>query len=107
MRLDHLLSMEKVRSHHEGSRISHRLQTDAGTECEYLVRCSIFSDLAEALAAEEPRGCSSAGRAPALQAGGQGFDSPHLHQSASSRKVREERESGTNRTEVTVCSSGG
>ena len=24
-------------------------------------------------------GCSSAGRAPALQAGGQGFDSPHLH----------------------------
>ena len=28
-------------------------------------------------------GCSSAGRAPALQAGGQGFDSPHLHQSAS------------------------
>ena len=26
------------------------------------------------------RGCSSAGRAPALQAGGQEFDSPHLHQ---------------------------
>ena len=25
------------------------------------------------------RGCSSVGRAPALQAGGQGFDSPHLH----------------------------
>ncbi len=25
------------------------------------------------------RGCSSAGRAPALQAGGQGFDSLHLH----------------------------
>ena len=25
------------------------------------------------------RGCSSAGRAPALQAGGQEFDSPHLH----------------------------
>ena len=24
-------------------------------------------------------GCSSAGRAPALQAGGQGFDSLHLH----------------------------
>ena len=24
-------------------------------------------------------GCSSAGRAPALQAGGQEFDSPHLH----------------------------
>ena len=27
-------------------------------------------------------GCSSAGRAPALQAGGQGFDSLHLHQPA-------------------------
>ena len=26
------------------------------------------------------RGCSSAGRAPALQAGGQEFDPPHLHQ---------------------------
>ena len=25
------------------------------------------------------RGCSSAGRAPALQAGGQEFDPPHLH----------------------------
>src|SRR5579885_3798513 len=24
--------------------------------------------------------CSSAGRAPALQAGGQGFESPHVHQ---------------------------
>ena len=27
-------------------------------------------------------GCSSAGRAPALQAGGQEFDPPHLHQFA-------------------------
>ena len=26
-------------------------------------------------------GCSSAGRAPALQAGGQEFDPPHLHHS--------------------------
>src|SRR5271155_3292049 len=26
------------------------------------------------------RACSSAGRAPALQAGGQGFESPHVHQ---------------------------
>ena len=29
----------------------------------------------------EKWGCSSAGRAPALQAGGHGFDSHHLHQS--------------------------
>ena len=35
----------------------------------------------EALKTEETRGCSSAGRAPALQAGGHGFDSHHLHQS--------------------------
>ena len=28
------------------------------------------------------RGCSSAGRAPALQAGGQEFDPPHLHHDA-------------------------
>ena len=28
------------------------------------------------------RGCSSAGRAPALQAGGHGFESHHLHQRA-------------------------
>ena len=29
------------------------------------------------------RGCSSVGRAPALQAGGQGFESLHLHESGS------------------------
>ena len=32
------------------------------------------------------RGCSSDGRAPALQAGGQEFDSPHLHHGVSLRK---------------------
>ena len=31
----------------------------------------------------EVRGCSSVGRAPALQAGGHGFDSHHLHQASS------------------------
>ena len=30
-------------------------------------------------------GCSSAGRAPALQAGGQEFDSPHLHHNFASQ----------------------
>src|ERR1700730_9005686 len=29
---------------------------------------------------EQEWGCSSAGRAPPLQGGGQGFESPHLHQ---------------------------
>ena len=31
-------------------------------------------------------GCSSVGRAPALQAGGHGFESHHLHQSVSTDK---------------------
>ncbi len=33
-------------------------------------------------------GCSSAGRAPALQAGGQGFDSLHLHDGLIAQPVR-------------------
>ena len=33
-------------------------------------------------------GCSSVGRAPALQAGGHGFESHHLHQSNSERIVQ-------------------
>ena len=48
--------------------------------CEYDSHCcSILSDYLSLT----PRkwGCSSAGRAPALQAGGHGFDSHHLHQS--------------------------
>ena len=32
-------------------------------------------------------GCSSAGRAPALQAGGQGFDSPHLHHGGLEKRI--------------------
>ena len=39
------------------------------------VSCSIFRDRGPI----KKWGCSSAGRAPALQAGGQGFDSLHLH----------------------------
>ena len=37
-------------------------------------------DLKEKRSLREAWGCSSAGRAPALQAGGQEFDPPHLHQ---------------------------
>ena len=47
-------------------------------------------------------GCSSAGRAPALHAGGQEFDPPHLHQRAS------EDENDARRQKLTwACSSGG
>jgi hypothetical protein len=36
----------------------------------------------------KPRGCSSVGRAPALQAGGRRFDSDHLHHCANDAKRR-------------------
>ena len=68
-------------------------------------------------------GCSSAGRAPALQAGGQGFDSLHLHQFSDNGKSRdtkiavaegrEKSDKQLQRTELKsqmrkpVCSSGG
>ena len=35
----------------------------------------------------EARGCSSAGRAPALQAGGQEFDPPQLHHGSTSLTI--------------------
>ena len=38
------------------------------------------SELLERAVPNPIRGCSSAGRAPALQAGGHGFESHHLHQ---------------------------
>ena len=57
-------------------------------------------------------GCSSAGRAPALQAGGHGFDSHHLHhffknteQSSEILKNREvwsEQSCGRNEVSVTI-----
>ena len=39
-------------------------------------------------------GCSSAGRAPALQAGGREFETHHLHQSANPLGKGSERECG-------------
>ena len=38
------------------------------------------------------RGCSSVGRAPALQAGGHGFESHHLHQKRELQIKARERE---------------
>ena len=49
-------------------------------------RCSILKDRRKQNTTREVTircnewGCSSAGRAPALQAGGHGFESHHLHQ---------------------------
>ena len=82
MRLDHLLSMEK----REGKKTSHKtiLRSAKVKESSF---CSILRML-ETVSLKQHNGvpspciwgCSSAGRAPALQAGGQEFDSPHLHQ---------------------------
>ena len=81
MRLDHLLSKEherKFKSFGQQGRASRKkaLFNFEDTQGE---RVSAKKKL------EKPRetrtwGCSSAGRAPALQAGGQEFDPPHLHQ---------------------------
>ena len=85
--------------HGEFSR-THRIRVDlkktrgpSTIRKDFLNRCSIFSDRKET---EYPLvwGCSSAGRAPALQAGGHGFDSHHLHQ--------ETKVSGGERTRNTV-----
>ena len=43
---------------------------------------------------EDLRGCSSVGRAPALQAGGHRFDPVHLHHSEDRRQKTEDRNDG-------------
>ena len=70
-------------------RVEH-LQRDASTEA-FVVQLSVTNREKRLLRkkAHEKWGCSSAGRAPALQAGGQGFDSLHLHQpTVSAAKAR-------------------
>ena len=69
MRLDHLLSKEHAQKVHNP--VSAR---------EEVVKkyCSILK-VSTNLRTSAIWGCSSAGRAPALHAGGQEFDPPHLH----------------------------
>ena len=57
--------------------------------------------------ATRKRGCSSAGRAPALQAGGHGFEPHHLHQSAVPTPNKGSMMDGSEPMSETVCSSGG
>ena len=53
--------------------------------------CSIFKvPMKKDIEKKKIRGFSSAGRAPALQAGGQGFDSLNLHQSQRRHRIRGE-----------------
>ena len=57
------------------------------SEYEVRLRNEIKGSASEAICQIHPeRGCSSVGRAPALQAGGHGFESHHLHQSGHRRK---------------------
>ena len=85
MRLDHLLSMETMRCFHECLvvGIDGSVRNLYGT---FVVQFSEIKNLRK-----RPfitRGCSSAGRAPALQAGGHGFDSHHLHQPMKDRRPK-------------------
>ena len=61
----------RIENRHE--RVGH--MAECGIYC-----CSILSDCSLKEEKTLKWGCSSAGRAPALQAGGHGFDSHHLHQ---------------------------
>ena len=76
MRLDHLLSKES------GTRIRNEPMWTKGKGSFTI----LFNFEGPEGTSKEAKpyarawGCSSAGRAPALQAGGQEFDPPHLHQ---------------------------
>ena len=73
MRLDHLLSKENCVGQTRGSAI--------GESTKIVVQFSVRdSSLKEKRDPINQWGCSSGGRAPALQAGGQEFESLHLHQ---------------------------
>ena len=75
------------------SRICHTSQDETGTQNLYGTFVVQFSGIGKIFENEEPVvwGCSSVGRAPALQAGGHGFESHHLHQAD---EVRAERQHG-------------
>ena len=81
MRLDHLLSKENVRKD--------IILGQRGMEV-WLVMLFNFEGPCEI------RGCSSVGRAPALHAGGQEFEPPHLHQKETkeSAKIRANSSAG-------------
>ena len=75
-----------------------RTETDLGGNYERGATRFVWKDLVvqfsmidktiiETVKATLQWGCSSAGRAPALQAGGHGFDSHHLHQPTAWAKV--------------------
>ena len=70
MRLDHLLSKEDEKANHELSKKG---------EVSKKLLFNFEGASGKKTFEKRRRGFSSAGRAPALQAGGQGFDSLNLH----------------------------
>ena len=73
-------------------------RTREAEKVDLVVQLSVVKKLIIEKAKANPLwGCSSAGRAPALQAGGQGFDSLHLHHSfggstcASDKRIEKKR----------------
>ena len=82
MRLDHLLSMEN-----RTEKIRSKIPDGKITGSRSRNRCLILRVL-EAEILKTLWGCSSAGRAPALHAGGQEFEPPHLHHAKSKDGAR-------------------
>ena len=80
MRLDHLLSKED-------ERVDHALSEEVNSGS---VLFNFEGSLKREYLEKRKRGFSSAGRAPALQAGGQGFDSLNLHQPRTSVSEEED-----------------
>ena len=63
------------------------ISSSRSTKYAFGTRSRGLSSEAICQTATPERGCSSVGRAPALQAGGHGFESHHLHQSGHRRKI--------------------
>ena len=104
MRLDHLLSREYTkkdrRNHGAGSDRRH-CGLVGKTVLYSFERAPKGSTQGKRTKAGAPWGCSSAGRAPALQAGGHRFEPVHLHQrirvgrkQAGERKMRAHSSAG-------------
>ena len=83
MRLDHLLSMEnrdeEISLNTSNGQIYRKSESESLFNFEGSVKAEILKTL---------WGCSSAGRAPALHAGGQEFEPPHLHHAESKGLAR-------------------
>ena len=81
--MDHLLSKEKVSVTDSSDPMA--MVDEGGTVILFNFEGPRILDLENL-----KRGCSSAGRAPALQAGGREFEPHHLHQDAGKEPARDD-----------------